>query len=249
MSGSLFFNRQLSRRLHVFLCIALSSPTLLAVPDFPPPKGATVEIVGNNMVLNGISSDIRAFYSKKSLEKVSEFYRQQWEDSVGRNDDGEELPGYTETDVMVPWRLFTRIEGGYLMTVQFQEADNKGVWGYLAVSRLPKKGKNQNPVLPIPRDIPVLGDSRIISELVNKDPGKHARTMIIYNKHSLGSNISFYRSHYLNRGFSVDNDTNLSQGAMHSLVFKSARKRVNIMLIGSAGDTRVVINSVTNTIF
>jgi hypothetical protein len=249
MSKSLFSPLHLSRQLTVFVCIAISSPSLLAVPDFPPPKGATVEVVGNNMVLNGIGSDIRAFYSKKSLEKVSKFYRQQWQDSVGRNDDGEELPGYTETDVMVPWRLFTRIEDGYLMTVQFQEADNKGVWGYLAVSRLSKKARKQNPVLPIVRDIPVLGDSRIISELVNKDPGKHARTMIIYNNHSLGSNISFYRSHYLNRGFSVDNDTNLSQGAMHSLVFKSTRKRINIMLIGSASDTRVVINAVTNTIF
>ena len=220
------------------------------MPDFPPPKGATVEVVGNNMVLNGIRSDIRAFYSKKSFEKVSEFYRQQWQDEVSGGKRGKKLPGYIETDAMFPWRLFTRIEDGYLMTVQFQEADGKGVWGYLAISRLPKNpGKKQNPVLAIPRDIPTMGESRIISELVNKDPGKNARTMIIYNTHSVGSNINFYRSHYRNRGYTVDIDTNLSQGAMHSLVFKSARKRINIMIIGGHNDTRVVINEVTNSIF
>ena len=209
-----------------------------------------MEVVGNNMVLNGISSDVRAFYSKKSFEKVSEFYRLQWQDEVSGGKRGEKLPGYTETDAMVPWRLFTRIEDGFLMTVQFQEADDKGVWGYLAVSRLPKNpGKKKNPALAIPRDIPVMGDSRIISELVTDDPGKKARTMIIYNTHSVGSNISFYRSHYINRGYSVDNDISLSQGRMHSLVFKSARKRINIMLIGGHNDTRVVINAVTNSIF
>ncbi|MFT5131650.1 MAG: hypothetical protein ACI9SC_000109 [Gammaproteobacteria bacterium] len=223
---------------------------LVALPDFPPPKDAKVEIVGNNMVLNGISSDIRAFYTKESFEKVSAFYREKWQDPVSGGERDEELPGYSETDVMIPWRLFTRIEDGYLMTVQFQEADRKGVWGYLAVSRLPKDpGGNQNPVLAIPRDIPVMGDSQIISELVNEDPGQHGRTMIIYNTHSVGSNISFYRHHYLNRGFSVDNDISLSQGAMHSLVFKSSRKRINIMVIGGANDTRVVINAVTNSIF
>ena len=243
-----FFRIDFLRGLAIISCLLISSQ-IFAVPDFPAPKGATVELVGDNMVLNGIASHIRAFYSKKSMEKVSEFYRQEWQQEVSGGERGEKLPGYIETDAMVPWRLFTRIEDDYLMTAQFQESDGKGVWGYLAISQLPTRGTKQNPVITIPRDIPTMGDSRIISELVNKDPGKKARTMIIYNTHSVGSNINFYRSHYLNRGFSIDNDTSLSQGAMHSLVFKSSRKRINIMIIGSHNDTRIVINAVTNTIF
>ena len=232
----------------VIACAYLFLPgKLLAKPDFPAPPEASVEWVGKNMDLNGIRSDIRAFHTKKSFEKVSSFYRKEWSKPV-EGPKGEELPGYTETDQMVPWRLFTRIEDGYLMTAQFQEADRrKGTWGYLAISPLPDPAvARKRPELGT--GIPKMKNSQVISELKNKDVGKDARTMIIYNTHSVGSNVSYYRNHYRAKGYSVEMDTAVEAGKMHSLVFKSGRKRITIMLIGDHNDTRVVINDVTHSI-
>ena len=73
--------------------------------------------------------------------------------------------------------------------------------------------------------------------------------MIVANDHSLSSNVTFYRNHYLNAGWSTDMDREVSPGKMHTLVFNSRRKRINIMLMGNHTDTRVVINEVTHTIF
>ena len=227
----------------IFVTLALLGISWAAAakaPDFPPPPEATVEWVGRNLDMNGIRSDIRAFHTRKSPEKVTAFYRHEWEKPVAKD-----LPGFTETDAMTPWHLITRIEDGYLMTVQFQEADQGGTWGYLAMSPLPDKDAK-----PAERGkgFPVMPDSHVLSEMKTDDPGKKARTMLIANDHSVNSNIDFYRNQYLTQGWSLETDKALTQGRMHSLVFKSARKRITIMFIGDHNQTRMVINEVTHSI-
>ena len=116
-----------------FILLVAANP-VLAIPDFPPPKDAQVSWVGRNIVVNGIHSDIRSFVTKDKPEKVAEFYHEQWKKPVAKG-----KPGYTESDAMPPWHLITRLEDGYLMTVQYQEQDRGGTWGYLAMSPLPTK--------------------------------------------------------------------------------------------------------------
>lgn len=217
---------------------------LAAEPDFPAPPKASVEWVGKNMQLNGIRSDIRAFHSKKSLEKIADFYRKEWQEPVDGGDKDEQLPGYTETGAMAPWYLLTRIEDGYLMTVQIQEADRGGSWGYLAISPLPDKDLQIEPG----KNIPKMRGSSVLSELKTEDLGQKGRTLIVSNEHSIASNVSFYRNHYQGKGWSTDIDREVSRGKMHTLVFKSRRKRINIMFIGDHNSTRIVINAVTHSI-
>lgn len=220
--------------------LSFSSALSAGAPDFPPPPEANVEWVGRNLEMNGIRSDIRAFHTKKSPEKVSEFYRREWEKPVGKD-----LPGFTETDAMAPWHLITRIEDGYLMTAQFQETDQGGTWGYLAMSPLPDKDAK-------PREMgkafPKMPDSQVLSEMNTDDPGKKARTMVIANDRSVNSNVAFYRNHFLAKGWTMETDKTLTEGRLHSLVFKSTRKRITIMVIGDHNQTRLVINEVTHSI-
>ena len=209
-------------------------------PDFPPPPEANVEWVGRNLEMNGIRSDIRAFHTKKSPEKVAQFYRHEWEKPVGKD-----LPGFTETDAMTPWHLITRIEDGYLMTAQFQEADQGGTWGYLAISPLPNKDAK-----PAEKGtgFPFMHDSHVLSEMKTDDPGQKARTMVVSNEHSVNSNIDFYRNHFSAKGWTLETDRVLTEGKLHSLVFKSTRKRITIMFIGDQNKTQLVINEVTHSI-
>ena len=221
-----------------FILLVAANP-VLAIPDFPPPKDAQVSWVGRNIVVNGIHSDIRSFVSKDKPEKVAEFYHEQWKKPVAKG-----KPGYTESDAMPPWHLITRLEDGYLMTVQYQEQDRGGTWGYLAMSPLPTKKSWIEPGKNFPR----MPDSTIVNETVSNDPGIQGRTMLISNRYSISSNVEFYRNHYQSQGWSLETDKELSPGKMHSLVFKSKRNRVTMMFIGEHNETRIVVNSVEHSI-
>ena len=212
---------------------------LYAKPDFPTPKDAQVQWVGRNIEVNGIRSDIRAFHTKKSPEKVADFYREEWKEPVAKG-----MPGFTETDAMNPWHLITRLEDGYLMTVQYQEQDRGGTWGYLAMSPLPTKESWTEPG----KGFPKMPDSTIVNENVSNDPGIKGRTLLISNRYSISSNVEFYRSHYQSLGWTVETDKELAPGKMHSLVFKSRRNRITMMFIGENNETRIVINSVEHSI-
>ena len=158
---------------------------------------------------------------------------------------GKDLPGFTETDAMAPWHLITRIEDGYLMTAQFQQADQGGSWGYLAISPLPDKDAKAPEK---GKGFPFMPRSQVLSEMKTDDPGQKARTMVASNDHSVNSNIAFYRNHFLSQGWTMETDRNLTPGRLHSLVFKSNRKRITIMFIGDENQTQLVINEVTHSI-
>jgi len=214
---------------------------VIALPDFPAPPDANVEWVSRNMEVNGIRSDIRSFNTLKSLNNVINFYSKEWDEPVDKG-----MPGYLiEANAMAPWTVISRIEDGYLMTVQTMESDRGGAWGYLAMSPLP--GKGTVPVLGT--GIPKMHDSHVIQDIKHNDPGKDGRTIVLANSHSVISNINFYRNHYRGKGWSEESDYELAPGKMHSMVFKTNRERINIMLMGGSSETRIVINRVKHSLF
>ncbi len=227
----------------LLLCYFLPSSSLAGPPDFPPPPESRVEWVGKNLNVNGIKSAVRAFHSRKSIEKVVQFYRKEWKRPVE-----DDMPGYMETIDAAPWYIISRIEDGYLMTVQVQvkQNDKSGSWGYLSTSPLP--GKVDKPPQ-LGKNVPKMPGSHVMTEVKSKDPGKNANTMIISNNHSLNSNVAFYRNHYQGKGWTAETDRDLGSGKVHSLVYKNKRNRVTMMFMKDKNATRIVINSVSNTIF
>jgi hypothetical protein len=229
----------------VMACLSLAQSALAGSPNFPPPPDASVEWVGQNIEINGIKSSIRAFHSRKSIEKVVEFYRREWQRPVEKG-----KPGFMETIDAAPWYIISRVEDGYLLTVQVQvnENDKSGSWGYLSTSPLPGNNKKNKPVQ-LGSSTPKMPGSHVINEMKSNDPGKTANTLIISNDYSIESNVAFYRNHYQGKGWTVETDRGLGAGLMHSLVFKTRRDRVTIMLLEDKNATQIVVNSVTNSIF
>ena len=225
-----------------FFCLFLTTPLLAGPPDFPPPPNASVEWVGKNIEVNGIKSSVRAFHTNKSIEKVVQFYRREWQRPAEKD-----LPGYMETIDAAPWYIISRVEDGYLLTVQVQvkKNDKSGSWGYLSTSPLP--GKKIKPK-EMAKNMPKMPGSHVMTEVKSKDPGKKANTMIITNSHSLESNVAFYRNHYQGKGWTKETDRGLGHGKVHSLVFKTKRDRITMMLMKDKNATRIVINSVSNSI-
>ncbi len=213
-------------------------------PDFPPPPDAHVEWVGNNIEVNGIKSSIRSFHTRKSIERVVEFYRKEWQRPVEKG-----KPGFMETIDAAPWYIISRIEDGYLMTVQVQvkQNDQSGSWGYLSTSPLTKASPSD--VEKIGKNLPKMRGSHVLTETRSNDPGKKARTAIITNTYSVPSNVSFYRNHFRGKGWTLETDKALGNNEVHALVYKTKRNRVTMMFMKDQDYTRIVLNSVTNSIF
>jgi hypothetical protein len=206
------------------------SGTLLADPKFPPPPDSTIGKLGESMIVNGIAMDIRQFVSNRSVEQVLEFYRQYWPAGT------EEKPGYTETDILEPWNIITRVEDGYLMTVQVTSSNGRGSSGLLGMSRLPDPEK-----LPeLGKGFPKMRGSHVLNDVMTEDIGKHGRTLQMTNQASVENNTNFYRNHYVNQGWGIDLDQAISGGDTHSLRFSQGKKNVNIVIHRSENGVVIV---------
>ena len=225
----------------IFLLIPQS--VFAGKPKFPAPPNASIEQVATNLNVNGITSDIRAFHSNDSIEKVVRFYRKEWKRPIKKG-----MPGFVETIDAAPWYIISRVEDDYLMTVQVQvQANNKSAsWGYLSLSPLP------NPDAKLPefgKSTPKIPGSIVMNELQHDDPGKKAITTVLSNTHSVKNNADYYRNFYIGKGWNLETDQKLGHDEGHSLVFKTRRNRVTIMVLKDNAYTRVVVNSVKNSLF
>lgn len=206
-------------------------------PDFPPPPHADVSSVGDDMLIKGRRTSVRMFVSDDEVEDVLLFYRDLWAEPVARGG-----PGFAAEDLALrPWRLLTRVEDGYVMTVQVQPGKG-GSWGYLAISRLPEGGVGEAYDTP-----PSMRGSEVISNVEHSDPGRDATTTVIANGFSVRSNVSFYRDRY--SGWRLDMDRPLREGRVHAMRFTRGRRHVTITINGDDAESQVVINEVQNRLF
>jgi hypothetical protein len=222
--------------------ISHSQAVLAGVPDFPPPPDASVEWVGKDIENGGIKTSIRAFRSNKTIEKVVEFYRREWKRPVEKG-----KPGFVETIDAAPWYIISRVEDDYLLTVQVQvqNDDDSRSWGYLSTSPLPSDKKNKPVELGI--STPKMSGSHVLNEIKHNDPGKSANTVFITNEQTVSNNAAYYRNFYESKGWAKETD--LDSENSHALVYKTRTERVIIMLTKDKEFTRIVLNSVKNTIF
>jgi len=231
-----YINTRLAFGLIVFMglpCMLLWSGIVLAAPKFPPPPGSKIGLIAESMVFNGIEMDVRQFNSKRSVADVLEFYRQFWPKGT------EKQPGYTETDILEPWQLITRVEEGYLMTVQVTAAGQRGSTGLLGMSKLPDPEN-----LPkLGKKIPKMSGSRVFNDIKTKDIGKNGRTVALINDFTVENNANFYRDYYSGHGFGLDMDKSVSGGDSHAQRFSKRGQVVTIVISKIAEGTVVVIQT------
>lgn len=207
-------------------------------PEFPPPPEARVQSMGGSTVVGGRAMDIRQFSTDDRPEKVYEFYRRKWKEPPEKS-----APGFAETDAMEPWHIISRIEDGYLMTVQAQRTDSGGTWGYLALSRVDEAGAPR-----VDPGVPRMEGSEVLQSITSRDPGQTGTTALLSNRRSLASNVTYYRQRYGGGEWRADMDKAVPAAGMHVLAYTSGRHKVNIVLTGDERETQVVINDVVHDI-
>lgn len=220
----------------VLILIGGAADCLAKKPDIPLPDDARVSRIGQNMRVNGNNVTVQTFTTKESATDVINFYRDEW--SEERNSD----PGYTVQNLKEPWVLITRIEDGYLITIQVQPTADGGTQGLIGVSRLPDRPRAPK----LGEGFPTVGGSQVLNEVVSRDPGQTGRTMWVRNDHDLRTNVDFYRDRYGTEGWSLDIDRSIG-GVMHVLALRKGRKRVNLVLSEtSKRGSQIVVNEVTH---
>ncbi len=225
----------------ILLTLALGLPNAVVAgkpPEFPPPPDARVDSMGTNTAVGGRATQIRQFFTPDRPEKVYEFYRQEWKRGEGK------APGFAETDAMEPWHIISRVEDGYLLTVQAQKADNGGTWGYLAMSRVDEVPEAPNDAPGVPK----MSGTRVMQNMTSEDPGQTGTVVLLANDHSLTSNVNYYRQQYQAGDWRPDMDKAIPGAKMHVLAYTGGRSKVNIVLTGDDKETQVVINEVLHDI-
>jgi hypothetical protein len=217
--------------------VVCGHPAMARPPDFPAPPRANVSVVGSDMTIQGRTLSVRAFLSDDPVERIVEYYQELWQEPPAKG-----APGVAyEPDAIAPWHLLTRVEDGYVMTVQVQPSNTQGSFGYLALGRLPEPGQGRPPEPPLP---PAMDGSRIQSNVSSVDPGKKAQTAMFVNTYSLDSNVNFYRNHYA--GWRKDIDQPMGNGGLHALGFRRGREEVVITIQSGRDGSQVVLNSINH---
>jgi hypothetical protein len=230
----------LPRSILLIFALCLSTAAMARKPpEFPPPSEARVQAMGGTTVVGGRAMQIRQFSSADAPEKVYEFYRRLW-----KEDENGIKPGYAETDAMSPWHIVSRVEDGYLMTVQAQPTDNKGTWGYLALSRVDEAPAESTDAPGIPK----MSGSQVLQNITSRDPGQTGSTVLLTNRNSLTSNVNYYRQQFQAGDWRPDMDKAIPAAKMHVLAYTGGRRKINIVLTGDDRETQVVINDVRHDI-
>lgn len=231
-----------SRLLRTTLVVAAvlgASAARASPPDFPPPDHAAVTVVSNSMTIQGRTMAVRSFVSDDPVEDVVAFYQDLWQEPPVKG-----APGVAyEPDALAPWHLLTRVEDGYVMTVQVQPSNSQGSFGYLALGKLPDPG--DGPV-PAPPDPPAMDGSALQSTMVNDDPGKEAQTSMLINEYSVDSNVHFYRNYY--QAWRKDIDQAMGNKSLHALSFRRGSEQVIITIQGGRDGSQIVLNSIKHSV-
>lgn len=201
-------------------------------PDFPVPPAATVTWVGDDIVWNGIPMSVRKFTSSKSQLEIREFYKEQWKSPVAKG-----LPGFIEDVIPGAW-LISRMEDGYLMTVQIKTSGS--TWGYLGITELDDISEAHEPGKGFPR----MSGSEVMNEVKHNDPYRDARTVLLVNNYSVPSNVEYYRSHYEGHGWSVAMDQGDDSGSTHTLMLTNRGSEVSLTVVKTNQGSQIVANIV-----
>lgn len=230
VGGIVNFNRLL------LFFLLLGMPLLiLAGPRFEAPPKAAVEWVAPESKVEGMQLKVRKFtVLNMNMDDVLAFYRKEWE-------------GEFAEVAMPPWKMIGTKQNKEYWNVQVQPRSGGGAWGYLGVSDLPellekgrklggRKGKG----------FPQMAGSMVVNDNRYKDIGKKSRTLLLQNKFSVASNVSYYRNHYVNTGWNTVMDRPSQLNGGHVLYMSKGSESLGLTFSRSDGKTSVVANEVVH---
>lgn len=208
--------------------VAILLPLSAIAVDFPEPPRSTLASVSPSTTVFGMEMSIRRFNSDLTPSEVLGFYSELWgDDAVGSS-----LP---------PWEMIGTRSGKRYLNVQVQPQGG-GSWGYLSSSDLPGRIEKGDSGGPKGQDFPKMAGSRVLNDQHHNDPMKTGRVVLLTNDFSVKANGDFYRRHYEERGWVVQNDSASSKLKGRVLVISRGRSLLTVTVNKLEGRTMIVAN-------
>ena len=203
-------------------------------PTIEPPPESKVAWVGKNMKFNGLPVQIRHFSSDLSQREVLDFYRAHW-GSASR-----------QSENLSNWNVIGTELGNFSLRVQVRPANPRGSQGFIAVSMLPSGNA------PFKRggDFPRLGGSKVLTDVESMGEGKLAKLLILSNRFSVASNVSYYETAMSKQGWTRNTNYGGLQagGRVYEMSFQRGDKELNIIINKMSQGTAITANIVTNNL-
>ena len=128
--------------------------------------------------------------------------------------------------------------------MQVQPANPGGSQGFIAVTMLPSDNTPPTPGGNFPR----LGGSKVLTDVESIGDGKLAKLLILNNRFSVASNVSYYETTMSKHGWSQKADHGGPQagGRAHEMFFQRGDNELNIIINETARGTAITANIVSN---
>lgn len=235
---SLLSKRMVNRMTKLVMMLLLAS-VAVASPTVPYPDGVKIEVVSENMQINGLPLMAYQFYSQDSKEEIIHFYKANWEKNLHRAD--VEKP-YLETSIG-EWSVLSRLESDHNITVQIEDAGLRGRHVLVGISPLPKYLEN-NKKNTVEYNLPILTGMKVVSVVRSIDAGEVSETYWIDSGETIESIMTGLENYYRARGYSVRRKNAGNQKTYQIvgsvLMVGSNQERIRFDAVESEGKTRVV---------
>ncbi|WP_434341198.1 hypothetical protein [Motilimonas cestriensis] len=190
-----YLNTALKNIVKLVFLLLFSSSVLAKDIDWPNPtvsEATKIQLIARMQVINGLP--IRSFDVSfdDSLKEVIDLYKKQW-----RRPANKDIDPYIIRQAG-PWLIISRFEQGFMHAVQLVEKDEKTI-GFYSISNLEYLEKHG--AVKSGEGFPTPNGSKVVSDILAYDIGLNSRTLILFNKKNLHSNVNFYRRHYQNKGW------------------------------------------------
>lgn len=212
----------------IFLFIILYSNTALGWPKLEFPESATVEVVADNMQMNGYPMKTWVMKNKSSQQLTAAYFRKQWKRQSQLFHEQMFEGDYIVNSLQPPYLLTARIS---------QSVD--GVIAYIGVTEEADESR-----VKMGSKFPLPNGANVLSDIASNDVYKSGRVLVVSTSRSLSASYHFYRNHYLNRGWLEDSSLLDVSAGKAALILTKGANIVNLSFDTNNSQVFLVANQV-----
>ncbi|MEM5551765.1 hypothetical protein HJP15_12350 [Pseudoalteromonas sp. NEC-BIFX-2020_002] len=215
------------KSLYLLILFLLTNFKVSANISFP--DNATIVVVSDGMLVDGLQMKAWEFKSKNSLSENVDFFTKKWQ---------------PKSDVFThkqlnEWEVLNAVIGDVIYTAKLRKVGNSYTSGYIATSKEPDNRLQliDNTL----QGFPMPSGTTVIREIKSEDGGKISSTMILDNNFSVKSNLSFYKKYYTKYNWAIDKAAYTEQLDNGVFMTRNGPNNVNITFMRKKGRTFITV--------
>lgn len=197
------------------VCTANAATPASVLESLAVPDNATLQIVTDNALHNGVPIAIAKLESPEPVESVAEYYRQLWSAPQDNN-----LPGFIESSLQGQL-LISRLRNDLNVVLQLETKGDEGTSGSVSVMAVKSPQKEEKHE--------VFSDLRILSSHRFVDGVDTSKLRVYASPTSVSQTHDIYRQRLMSEGWQVLSDTDTDTAWVTQLGRDNARLEISFV--------------------